>query len=552
MTFKELKSSISKREKSYLWVFIILLIVLTTFPYMFGWLTAPDAYNYTGAHRFAAADFSVYYSYIEQAKQGSFLFKDLFTTEADQNNFFSPIWLLGGWVSKVGFSSAFILHLFRIVSIILLGFSLYWLIAYFIKNKLKRLATSLIMFFGSGFGVYTFFILGKSGLGCLFNYPLEFWVSEYNIFLSAYHAPHFILSLALIALIFLFALLAWDSNKIKYSIVSGILFFILMIIHSYHLPTIIAVLFFWMIYLILINKKIWLYFKHYIIICIFAILPFLYLIWLYFTDEVFKEKGQTMLNVMPDWHISLLSYGAVLAFAIVSVFFFKKNYKKYEEKYGLLILWAVVQFMLIFLPIINYRRRLVEGLFIPLSILAVIGMFNLYVRIKNKFILKIFKNKFILAVLFFIFIFASNIYVVGIDIVYFALNLPHFYYSDNLKESFTWIKDNIKNDEVILSTYNVGNFIPAYTGRTTYVGHGDETLGFEIKKDLTKDFFIKDQAINEKVNFLINSDIDYVLYSDHQKIINSELDSQPVFLDNQEYFEQVFESGDVKIFKFKK
>ena len=50
-----------------------------------------------------------------------------------------------------------------------------------------------------------------------------------------------------------------------------------------------------------------------------------------------------------------------------------------------------------------------------------------------------------------------------------------------------YIQDNFTVDSVVLSGSTAGNYIPAYIGRTVYMGH-DNTVSFEKKKEIAAQF----------------------------------------------------------------
>lgn len=551
MTFKDLRKSVSKKEKRYIWILVVILIVVTTAPYLYGWIAAEDGYFYTGMHRISPADFNVYFSYMEQAADGHLLFRDLYTSEYEPHNFFSPVWLVGGAMTKLGLSGPVVFQILRIISIPFLAFVLYWLVAYFLKEPRRRKVAYFISLFASGLGLYVFLGIGSKGLGSPYNYPLDIWVSEYNTFLTIFQTSHFIISLALILLTFLLLLLAWENNKMKYSLWAGVSVFFLLIIHPYHLPTIFVIGGAWLLYLLLSGKKgLFYYLKHLVIVGLFAVPPMAYFFWLWKTDYVFWLRNYANYCATPDWWITLSSYGLVLILAVVSMLFIRKNWKDMGDKYFFLISWALIQFFLIFAPFITFQRRLTEGLFIPLSILAAIGLYNLKdkINIKNKLLAEALKDKFLVAIVFAIFFFASNLYIYATDIYYFKNNVFFLYLPNDAKQAYNWIEENTEEDSVFISSCFMGNYLPAYSGRIVYCGHGNETNFYEVKKARTQWFFDDNTDLDKKLKFAKEEGIDYVFYSEYP----GNLEEDPVdleFLENTKYFKLVFDSEQIQVYE---
>jgi hypothetical protein len=73
-----------------------------------------------------------------------------------------------------------------------------------------------------------------------------------------------------------------------------------------------------------------------------------------------------------------------------------------------------------------------------------------------------------------------------------------------------WLAPRSHPDDVVLSTYLAGIFIPAQTNARAYVGHPDQTVDVKAKSDAALAFFTSwDQAA--RTRFLTTTGVDYVL-----------------------------------------
>jgi len=97
---KKLIKSISKKEKYIVWSVIIGLIIILAIPFFYLFITAPDGYDWTGLHILTPGDYNHYFGYMEQVKDGHFLFIDHFTGEEQIRNIFRPEWLAAGLIAK--------------------------------------------------------------------------------------------------------------------------------------------------------------------------------------------------------------------------------------------------------------------------------------------------------------------------------------------------------------------------------------------------------------------------------------------------------------------
>ena len=82
--------TISKKEWSFVAIAGLVLTGLSFLPMVVGYLMTPPGNNFLFRSISNAFDNSVYYSYIEQAKAGNILFKNLFTPEAQGLGIFNP------------------------------------------------------------------------------------------------------------------------------------------------------------------------------------------------------------------------------------------------------------------------------------------------------------------------------------------------------------------------------------------------------------------------------------------------------------------------------
>ncbi|MFH1187472.1 MAG: hypothetical protein V1688_01265, partial [bacterium] len=209
MTLKKICQSISKKEWKKIFWFSVAAIFITTMPFIYGYLRTPAGKVQSGIHALTPVDLNVYYSYLEQAKQGRTVFVDLFTSEAQTPLIFNIFWLAVGIVGKIlKLNSIITFQLARIFLIPIFIITIYIFISYFFSDKTKRQTALIFILFSSGIGAILSPILEKFVYETYgyYHWPLDMWVPESSTFLTLFHMPHFIASLTLIILIFLFTL----------------------------------------------------------------------------------------------------------------------------------------------------------------------------------------------------------------------------------------------------------------------------------------------------------------------------------------------------------
>ncbi|MHA1410954.1 MAG: hypothetical protein ACTSQY_11725, partial [Candidatus Odinarchaeia archaeon] len=420
MSIKDLIRTINKSQWRFFWLVVFLVIIITGAPFIYGWLLTPPETIFNGLHTVSSEDFVAYYSYIEQVKQGNWLFFDLFTPEKQKIGTFNIFWLAAGLIAKLfNFSSIFTLHLLRILLIPLLLFVLFVFIVYIFKDSLARKICFLILVFSSGIGAWAAIFLKPAfyiqhGQG--YRWPIDLWVVHTNVFITISQSPHLILSLLLSILILFLALLSFENNNYKYSFWAGICGLILFQFHPYQLPTIFAILMIYVFisFLIKNSRLAWPYLKHLFLIFIISLPSLIYHFWLLSNDWVTRVRASQNITLLPPLTFIFLGYGFILIFALAGTYFVLKN--KVSNKIIFILTWFVVSFVLILLPT-QFQIRFLQGWIFPMAVLSTIFLIKVYSYFKAKFFKKINSGYWILisTLLFLLFLTPSDLFNIARD-----------------------------------------------------------------------------------------------------------------------------------------
>lgn len=537
------------QKKEYRLVFIIsaIIIVLSIAPYLYGYFNAPAGHQYLGIH-LAPADLFVYESYIEQIKGGNFLLENLFHNELPAEKNINIFWLATGLFAEIFNLTPFIaFHISRIFLIPICLICLYWLISYFFQDKIKRKVALLLVAFSSGLGAIfspflQFFEYYNYNTG-YYNWPLDLWSAESHLFLTFYQSPHFIASFICLILIFLFFLLSFKINKIKYSFIAGIIALFFFNFHPFFLITFFSVIPIYLIIIFLLKQKKCFIsgLKHFLIICFISFPSILYHFTKFLFDPITQQKAEQNLCKTTSLFLTIISYGIPLFLAIYAVYYLIKN-KKINNRNLFLIVWLTVNFIIIYLPFLKFQRRLVEGIQIPIVFLATIILFIIYDKLKSKKILPFFQSKFSFFCLLIV-LSISNIYVMLDNIALIYRQDPMFYIQNENIEAMDWLGKNINSSKTILSHPMVGNFMPAKANKKVYCGHWVETINYQEKRARVLWIFKGNNQDQQKKEFLRNSRIDYIFYSDYEKSLG---EFQP---SEKDYLEKVYKNEKVEIYK---
>lgn len=547
--------SISKKE----WLFVALMsfvvIIITTVPFLYGYLNTPEGLYYNGIHFLSPADYPVYYSYIGQIKAGNLLFENLYTSEQSGVKVLNIFWLVVGLVARMFDVSVILMfNIARVFFIPLLMLSLYFIISYYFKQIRQRKLIFILMSFASGIGALLSSVLAPINYieEGYYNWPMDLWVAESNTFLTMYQSPHFIVSLMLLVWVLFLFLVAVERDRMRYSLIAGFLALLLFQFHPYHVPTIFGIIFVFFIALSIRDRKISVKVaKHGFVLGFLSFPSILYHVLLVTLDPYIANKAFQNLQITTVWWLTIISYGFILLFACIGLFKLLKNRCYRENKYLFLICWFVSQAVIIYLPI-RFQRRLTEGWQIPMMLLAWIGMYSAYSFFKRKpssiWFCYVLNNRLLLVFVSISFIFFSNIHNIIHDFINYTSLSPLFYMSEEKISAMRWLKENSSPDSVIIANIVNGNLIPAFGVRKVFAGHSDETVYFDIKKQALNWFYSGKDSENgygSREEFLQRYGIDYVYWGRLEKDMGS-FDPQ-----KEKYLELVYKQGEEEIYYVK-
>ena len=339
-----------------------------------------------------------------------------------------------------------------------------------------------------------------------------------------FQSPHLILSTMLIILILFLTFFALEKNKIKYSFSAGVLALILFQFHPFHVPTIFGVLGAYVLIKFIIDRKInYNYIKHLLILFILSFPSILYWLLLQNYDFITQIRSYQNVCLTPSWWVTLFSYGFILVLAIFGVYKII-SLKKFSNQNIFLIVWLTVHFAMLYSPF-NFQRRLMQGLQIPMILLAVIGLYYIYKYLGEKMSRKRFdfwvNNKFLLIIIFILLFGSSHIYNWVREISVFADIYPQLYIRNDHLAGYEWLKNNTgRNDAIMTDLYN-GNLIPGRIGHQVFIGHGVETIFFNSKFNQMVWFYLTNGADDKKQKFLEDNNIDYIFYGSNEKSIGN-------------------------------
>jgi len=452
------------------YVYLLIFLVVMTLPYGLMYLDSPVGYTFTGFLSLSEDDMT-YLTKMRQGFEGSWLYRNPYTpefsTEPGQPIFFLYLFLgqAARWL-HVPLVTAF--HVSRVVMGLLLAVVVFRLLVAVVSEEhlVLTLAT-----FGAGLEWVTYFTPSK-----LFFIP----VAEAYVFSSALFYPHFLAAMLSYLLLIGVLVFEWpESGSTMAGVALLLAGLVLTGIHPYM----------WLVVVVVVMAT-HLVERHSITRLYWAI-PWLipagiyavYMLRLFLTSPVlssWRAETTTRFNVYWLLMLSPLMFAALIGLP--------KAWR--TQPYGRrLVVWAVTQGLLLFLPI-SFSRRLVEGWGLPLGALAGIG---LVVAWRKGSVLPR-----VLALVAGCLLLVTPLISVVRPLI---APIPTQYVSTWVRSDalmlFGWLEDEVPEGTVVLCSPALGNQVPAYTGRTVVMGHWSETIRSVQKAELWRQLVAGEVTANE-------------------------------------------------------
>lgn len=524
----------SKQEIRWILLYSAVLALFTSVPYLLGFSSETDEWRFTG-FVYGVEDGNSYIAKMMLGSEGAWLFRTPYSTMPQSGVLaFLPYLLLGKLAGGAAIHEQLVAlyHLFRISMTPLAVYATYRFVTLFIKEKLWRRWTTILVTLGGGLGWIPAALGQTSIFGSL---PIDWFSPEWFGFLSFFGQPHLILARALLLLGLCEYLLSPKSPNRAW--VAGIYFLLLSLIHPLSIVSAYAILAvhqvgIWVRALVrksrlIVRKSIWSAIKAGIIP-----LPFtLYYIYCFSSDPFLKKWTEQNVIRSPHPIHLLIAFGVVLIPAILGI---RCLMQKRRWSGMLLLSWLVALPFLAYAPH-NLQRRLPEGIWTAWAIMAALGIST---PLGKKTSHGLFWGVLILTLSL------PTTLMILIGGMGYAMKpmSPIFRPADEVAV-FNYLQKEIKADSVILSSYETGNAIPAWAHVKVVIGHGPETASLAELEPQVEAFYAGQLDQEDRDAFLRSQDVDYVFFGPAEASFGS------MDLDTFSNIQLCFEKGDYRLYQ---
>jgi len=361
-------------------VLAAIVAAISLLPYLLAYLWTPPGHHFAGFF-FIADDATTYLAKMRQGADGAWLWNDPYTSEPHAGVFLFSFYLLFGHLAALlHLPLIATYHLARISGAIALVLAADRLCRRLLPRELRRLALVLVLL-ASGAG----FLAQALGNPSVFGSPVEaldLHLPEISGWYSILAIPHFTWATALIIVTLLGVLQIADAPAWRPVAVTSAALIALTAIHPQMIPVLGVI---WVAYqgVLLVWGE-----RPSIRSIAAQLLPFLatipllaYNAWILFRDPTIAEWARQWRHQAPGPVSLMVSLGLPLLAATVGMVV---AWRRRDRGLALLFTWPPLVLALLYLPnIANIQRRLLDALYVPVGILAALGIRTLTSRLRR-------------------------------------------------------------------------------------------------------------------------------------------------------------------------
>lgn len=442
----------------------IIVLVLAALPYLAGLLFAAPDRIFSGL-QVNPLDGVSYLAKLQIGAHGDWLFSLRFTAESSTGVLLFTYFVALGQVARVlGLPLIVIFHAARLAGGFALLWSIYALIARVVHPIEQRRRAWWLIALSSGLG-WLALLVGRTSTS-------DYAIPESNTFYSLMANAHFAPAMALMIALFIGLLEAQRVTARRLSALSAASL-VLAVIQPFA-PVAMFVILGGTLLLMWWRDRVWPrpQFTSALIVGLITTPLLIYLYAATRMDAVLSGWSAQNQTPSPEIVDYMLGYGLLIVLAIPAA---RSAWRRRSTWDLLLLAWIVITLPLLYAPF-PLQRRWSLGLHVPIGLLAAVGLSQLARGVW-------LRRALFAATL------PTSIMIVVVLIAGAASRSPNIYLSTDEFAALTWLHDHAQFDDVVLSSPEMGAFVPAFAGQRVVYGHPFETIEADRKKQLVLDFF---------------------------------------------------------------
>ena len=539
----------------------IAIVLLSCLPYLMATQMAPPGWQFAGI-LVNPYDGQSYLAKMRQGFDGQWLFHLTYTPEPHEGAFIFTFYLALGHLARLtGLPLIIVFHLARLIAGFILLLVSFRFINFVLADPHERRLAFILLATSSGLG----------WLGAIFGaFPIDLWVPEAFVPYSLFANPHFPLAMALMLLILQQATekiteergekgerreeQQGEGGKEKgevffplpslFPLLSSVLLALILPFAMLTVWAVLAVYLGWQFYIATRHNPNSFHLSFLPLSSLPSLLsPLLslpvivYDYWVSATNPVLAAWSTQNVTLAPSALNFGLGYGLVGLLAVAGGWVIIRQRVKNKGEW-LVLLWAITTLLLVYFPFFDLQRRLINGLHIPLCILAAVGLNRWLASNALRYNYRRMFTNIVVTIGALGTLFVWTIPLLGF------LHPPTegqtsalFFVRGSESVAFNWLRENSTSNSVILASPRLGMFVPGQTGGRAFYGHPFETIDAKSKKEMVEAFYRGELDTVAPLP-------DWIIYGPSEKALG-----QPKNLDE---YPIVFSTQDITVYKVNK
>lgn len=507
---------------------ILVVLLVTSLPYLYAYASTPPEKQFMGM-MLDVPDHLQYFSWMRELTHANLAANKL-TPEPNQPLFFNLLWWgMGRMGGMLELDFAVMYQIMRWVATAAFLLIAYHVCAWFLPNRRLRLAAFLTITLTSGFG-WLLILMKYTVTNGELLWPLDVFVAEGNTFLSALGYPHFLGAAVYIGVFDLF-LRGQAKGRLRYAVFGGLLALFLGWQHAYDLVIVYSILALYTLLLWIRDRR----FPVYMVIGgtilgLLSVWPALYSVLLTSRDPIWKEVLKQFANAgvytPPLYRLPILLGPAFLLALFTAIRQNPFRLSGVDNNTLFLRSWFWGNMALVYLPV-DYQIHMLNGWQVPIAILAVLGLFTYVVPFVKRRAAARDKpwevesiQRWAVAI-FLLLIIPTNLYLYAWRFVELGRHdYPYYLHKDDVG-ALAWLDANAKSDDVVFSSLEFGQYVPAYTGAHAFLAHWAQTVDFFHKSGTVADFYSGKLSDSDRKRIFDEFSVDYVVSGTLEKALGA-------------------------------
>ncbi len=544
-------------------------MAVTTIPYLIGYASQGDEWQFTG-FVFGVTDGNSYIAKMLSGANGDWLFRTPYTPYPQQGVLaFLPYLLLGKISAPPGqhLQLVSLFHIFRYSAGVLAILATYDFLSIFLKSTSVRRWGLAIAILGGGLG-WVLVLIGRASVqGSL---PLDFYSPESFGFLAIYGLPH--LSLARASLLWSFCILLpgvpYEGptssfpgfNKVGHfaswlvfrdtpqdrrrAILAGLTWLLMGLAQP--LNVVVA----WVIagsflgfqglrfqfFAGKLSKPAWEdwfeFFRRVFWAMVISAPLVGYTMVAFSLDPFLRNWTAQNLILSPTPIHYLLAYALLIPLVGTGIVAISRRGGWHD---WFPIVWVALLPFLAYAPY-NLQRRLPEGIWVALVVLAMIGVESWMEKPSLR------ARRIGLGWTSLCFITTILLFVGGINAARYMAE-PLFRTADQVR-AFEMLAEAGEKGEIVLSSFETGNALPAWVPMRVVIGHGPESIQLETLKPQVEKFYHLDTSDDERLDLLDTFGVAYVFWGPAERNLGG------WYPGRARYLELIGEAGEYQVYRY--